>query len=90
MSPSHLTLDDYLVMRQESRPREVCFCAASYYDSDGSQRSVKIRVRLPKGDVGRVIKRMKRHGGIGGADETGVLRFVTWPPAVIEIRDLPE
>ena len=84
----HLTIDDYLTTRLDKRPREICFCAASYYEADGSHRSVKVCVKLPNGDTHRLLKRVKRSGGIGGTDQDGVLRFVTWPPAVIEIRDV--
>ncbi len=82
------TLDDYLTSYMDVKPREVCFCAAGYYDPDGLQRSVRICVKLPKGDVGRFIKKVKRRGGIGAQDAEGVLRFVTWPPAAIEVREL--
>jgi hypothetical protein len=51
-------------------------------------QSVKVCVKLPKGEAGKLIKRIRQRGGVGGTDENGILRFVTWPPAVIEVRDL--
>ena len=84
----HKTVDDYMRSPLEVRAREVCFYAASFYDRDGQAQSVKVCVRLPDGDAGKLIKRIKSRGGIGGIDESGLLRFVVWPPAVIEVRDL--
>jgi len=84
----HITVDDYTRSHMDSRPREVSFYAATFYDRDGQPQSFKVSIRLPKGDAGKLIKRIKQRGGIGGTDETGALRFVTWPPAVIEVRDI--
>jgi hypothetical protein len=84
----YTTIEDYVSSRLEERPREICFYAASFYDMNGQQQSVKVCARLEKGDVGKLLKRIKQKGGIGGTDETGLLRFIPWPPAVIEIRDL--
>ena len=84
----HTTLDDYMASHHDERPREVWFYAATFYDNTGQYQSVKVCVKLPKGDVGKFIKRIKQKGGIGGTDEAGLFRFVVWPPAVIEVRDL--
>jgi hypothetical protein len=84
----HITIQDYTASHLDQRPREVCFCAASFYDKEGNLQSVKVCVKLPTGEAGKMIKRIKQRGGIGGTDENGILRFVTWPPAVIEVRDL--
>jgi hypothetical protein len=83
-----MTIDDYTRSTFDSRPREVCFYAASFYDRNGDVQSLKVCVTLPKGDAGRFIRRVRQKGGIGGTDEAGLLRFVVWPPAAIEVRDL--
>ena len=80
----HTTIDDYLTTRLNMRLREVCFYAASLIDKNGNPLSVNVCARVDDGQVGKLIKRMKQRGGIGGTDDAGVLRFIPWPPAVIE------
>ena len=72
----------------EPRPREIRFYGSMFRDESGNARSVSICVRVENGDVAGILSTVVEKGGIGGVHDDGVFRFVPWPCAGVEVRDV--
>jgi hypothetical protein len=77
--------------KPEKCRREVRFCSAAYIEANGSHptnTSTFINRIVEDGDPGCVFEEVVENGGIGEICPDGVYRWIPWPCAVVEIRDL--
>jgi hypothetical protein len=79
---------DYLKQRAEGQV-EVRFCSAAYHGQNGQIQSFIFsrKVKDLKGTKD-LMNQFLQEGGIGDVCEDGVYRWMPWPCAVIEIRDV--
>jgi hypothetical protein len=73
----------------QKRPCEVVFCGPVYRNNDRQGlRTFSVTVRVEDGDFERKLAEVRQEGGIGQLCEDGVFRFLPWPCAMVEVRDL--
>ncbi len=80
-------LKDY-TQNLEKRPREIRFFSPTYRDQKGRNASISVCITIEDGDIGSVLDIVIQDGGVGRTGDDGVFRFVPWPCAAIEVRNL--
>jgi hypothetical protein len=81
-------IKDYIASKPDRRPREITFYGHSYLSKDSCPGSINLSVRLEDGGVEVILATVIEMGGYGLTGPDGIYRWVPWPCAAVEIRDV--
>ena len=83
-----IDFEEYKSQLSQGTPREVCFYGSQYTDQNDQGKTLNICVRVEDGDVKGILQVVQDNGGIAQTDGSGIIYFLPWPCAAVEIRDL--
>ena len=83
-----VSLGDYRQGKGARIPRQIVFFSPQYTDREGANTVLNIVVNVANGDVEGQLAVVAADGGVGRVGDDGVFRFLPWPCAAVEIRDI--
>ena len=83
-----IDFEEYKSHLSRGLAREICFHGSQYSDQNDQCKTLNICVKVENGDVAGILQTVQDNGGIAETDDSGVIYFLPWPCAAVEIRDL--